>query len=239
MSDIKLFDLLMYIPNYLSKDKCNQLINYYNKNQQYQAYESSLDPNGEHKQSTFKCIEVIPQCEEVILLRNSVADLVSKYKTYLQSFNSFHDYIQANDCFNYVHKYRILKYDVGTSIHQHSDHDILTYGSCTINLNDDYEGGAFTFFKGRNKIDLKQGDAIVFPADYFWVHEVATITKGTRYAFNCFLLKLLDDHSRSFSKISSSMLRYENEVHYIGVKETYQVEECHTDSNEEIPFNYQ
>ena len=79
MSDIKLFDLLMHIPNYLSKDKCNQLINYYNKNQQYQSYESSLDPNGNYKQSTFQCIEVIPQSDEVILLRNSVTDLVSKY----------------------------------------------------------------------------------------------------------------------------------------------------------------
>jgi hypothetical protein len=129
--------------------------------------------------------------------------------------------------------------NVGTSIHQHSDHDSLTYGSCTINLNEDYEGGAFTFFKGRNKIDLKQGDAIVFPADYFWVHEVATITKGTRYAFNCFLLKLLDDHCRSFSTLRSAIPRYENEVHYIGVKEIDQVEEYHTDSDEEIPFNYQ
>ena len=38
------------------------------------------------------------------------------------------------------------------------------------------------------KLYLKQGDVLIFPADYHWVHEVKPITKGTRYSVNCFLL---------------------------------------------------
>ena len=34
---------------------------------------------------------------------------------------------------------------------------------------------------------LGKGVALIFPAGYFWVHEVDKITKGTRYSINSFL----------------------------------------------------
>ena len=37
------------------------------------------------------------------------------------------------------------------------------------------------------QIKLKQGDALIFPADHYWVHEVKPINKGVRYSVNCFL----------------------------------------------------
>tara|TARA_R110000851_G_scaffold151527_2_gene292755 strand:+ start:74 stop:433 length:360 start_codon:yes stop_codon:yes gene_type:complete len=81
-----------------------------------------------------------------------------------------------------------MKYQIGNKIHPHVDHDPHVYGSCTFNLNEDYEGGEFGFFRDKKNIDLKQGDVLIFPADYHWVHEVKPITKGTRYSVNCFLL---------------------------------------------------
>jgi hypothetical protein len=191
--DIKLFDLLLHIPNYMSKRDCESLMKHYDEIETKKSsfYEASMAPEGIRKRSTFTCVELVePQSIELNLLRFAVVDLVKKYHEYLESFNSFHMYNIKKGCFNYVHKYRILKYIKGASIHAHSDHAPYGYGSCTINLNEDYEGGEFSFFNGKHEIKLKQGDAMVFPADNFWVHEVKPIISGTRYSFNCFLNKL-------------------------------------------------
>ena len=189
--DIKLFDLLLHIPNYMSKRDCESLINYYNDATEHSYYENSTTPEGVHKHSTFKCIELTnPNHREFSILRFAVVDLVKKYRKYLESFNSFHTHAIKTNTFNYIHKYRLLKYDKGASIHPHSDHAPYGYGSCTINLNEDYEGGEFSFFNGKHEINLKRGDAIIFPADHFWVHEVKPIILGERFSFNSFLNKV-------------------------------------------------
>ena len=97
--------------------------------------------------------------------------------------------------FKHTNAVRILKYNTGAFIKDHSDsgHDhvdvagTLTRGSCTLNLNEDYEGGTFKFFNGQIKEDFKTGDAMFFPADTFWLHGTEPVTKGTRYCINCFL----------------------------------------------------
>ena len=56
----------------------------------------------------------------------------------------------------YPHMYRIMKYETGQWIHPHVDHDPYVYGSCTINLNDEYEGGEFQFWGGKHKVNLEK-----------------------------------------------------------------------------------
>ena len=82
---------------------------------------------------------------------------------------------------------RILKYDVGSYIDDHSDVGGIIRASCTLNLNQDYEGGEFRFFDGQIKEVFKTGDAMLFPAEPIWIHGTEPITKGTRYSINCFL----------------------------------------------------
>jgi len=218
-NDIKLFDLLLHIPNYLSKRDCESLINYYNKveSEKLSYYETSMAPEGVYKKASFKCIEVDdPNSVEFGILRFAVVDLVKKYCDYLESFNSFHNYSIRTGSFNYVHKYRLLKYGEGSSIHQHSDHGPFGYGSCTINLNEDYEGGEFVFFNGKNQIKLKQGDAIVFPADHYWVHEVKTLVSGERYSFNCFLNKVPNEVISNLNNLASYFSHVLQHPCYVG-----------------------
>ena len=85
-----------------------------------------------------------------------------------------------------------MKYETGAEIHPHSDHNSGIYGSISFNLNGNYEGGEFKFFNGNYTVPLSKGDALIFPADYFWVHEVTPVTKGTRYSLNSFLQKYPD-----------------------------------------------
>ena len=82
---------------------------------------------------------------------------------------------------------RIIKYEVGQQIKDHSDVDANIRGSLTINLNDNYEGGEFRFFGGLEKISLSAGEAMLFPAEPVWIHGTEPVTKGARYAINCFL----------------------------------------------------
>ena len=82
-----------------------------------------------------------------------------------------------------------MKYETGAKIHPHTDHIPNIYGSITFNLNNDYEGGEFKFFNGNYTVSLNKGDALIFPADYFWVHEIPPVTKGVRYSLNSFLIR--------------------------------------------------
>ncbi len=82
---------------------------------------------------------------------------------------------------------RILKYEVGQSIEDHCDVSANIRASCTLNLNEDYEGGEFRFFDGQIKDSYKTGDAMIFPAEPIWIHGTEPKTKGTRYSINCFL----------------------------------------------------
>ena len=82
---------------------------------------------------------------------------------------------------------RILKYKQGDYIKDHLDYDGTVRASCTLNLNEDYEGGEFRFFNGQVKRSFKTGDAMLFPAEPIWIHGTEPITKGIRYSINCFL----------------------------------------------------
>jgi len=107
---------------------------------------------------------------------------------------------------NFPHRHRILCYEEGTSIHQHIDWDHFIHGSCTFNLNDDYEGGIFSFFDGQLQYKLGLGDALIFPATPYWAHEVTPITKGTRYSTNTFITSMPEELRLEFVKKANEFI---------------------------------
>ena len=80
--------------------------------------------------------------------------------------------------------YALLKYETGGFYSEHVDHspDNTRAVSCSIILNDDYEGGEFSFFGREHIIKASKGDVIMFPSNFVYRHEVLPVTKGTRYA---------------------------------------------------------
>jgi len=80
---------------------------------------------------------------------------------------------------------QLIRYQPGHKFEEHIDH----YGganrtlSSSIVLNQDYEGGELTFWQGQYQVpDLRTGDAVVFPSNFCYPHEVRPVTAGTRYA---------------------------------------------------------
>jgi len=189
--DIKLTDLIYHQEKFLTDDECDYLINESNTRKfEYELEHCPEATSGIDTYSTFKKVELKIGTEGWQIVHNATEKMINQYHEYLDSFDAFH--IAYREALLFSHQYRLLKYETGTKIHQHIDHDAFIYGSCTFNLNEDYEGGEFAWFRGKHKLKLGRGDALIFPADFFWVHEVLPITKGIRYSTNSFLLQIPD-----------------------------------------------
>lgn len=186
--------------NLLTEEECNFLIETFNSHQQEIYLENC--PNaftGLDQHSTFLAQTLKENTEAGNLVHSKVKEMVNLFHEYLDSFNMFH--VLRKTVMVYPHKYRLLKYEKGAQIHPHSDYSQGVYGSCTINLNDNYTGGEFGFWGNKKKIKLKRGEGLIFPADLYWVHQVNPIKKGKRYSTNCFLQEFKGEYSDNYNYI--------------------------------------
>jgi hypothetical protein len=77
----------------------------------------------------------------------------------------------------------LLRYDKSGYLPAHQDQGVSTRVlSVLLYLNDDYEGGEITFRNSKITFKPKPGSVLFFPSNFLYVHEVAPITKGPRYA---------------------------------------------------------
>jgi len=198
--------LALKIPNFLTHEECDGLINEFNQRREEKTLENSKNYHtNSHRTSTFTVVPLIPRTPNFNLIRLKTKEAILQYLEYLSKPNYF--FVDSlKNTLNYSHSYRIMEYTTGAEIHPHSDHDTGTYGSISFNLNENYEGGEFKFFNGNYTVPLGKGDALIFPADYFWVHEVSPVTKGTRYSMNSFLRRFpgnLDTHTNHLGNLLS------------------------------------
>ena len=86
---------------------------------------------------------------------------------------------------------KFIKYSSNQTMKVHCDHihdifDGTNKGIPILSiiglLNDDYEGGNLVMF-GDKKINIKEGDLIIFPSLFLFPHEIEPITKGIRYSY--------------------------------------------------------
>ena len=190
--DFKIKDLKFHIDGLVPKNICNSFINLFEKHKDKTLKESSYKYNEKKNvQDNFTCLNLT----ELSAVDNNFTEPLNVAKKYLFiMIKNYTIYLQNNVSSNFDDKLisnssniRILKYDVGQHIKDHSDVDGTIRASCTLNLNEDYEGGEFRFFNGRIKESFKTGDAMIFPAEPIWIHGTEPITKGARYSINCFL----------------------------------------------------
>jgi predicted 2-oxoglutarate/Fe(II)-dependent dioxygenase YbiX len=191
--DYKIADLKYRINGLVPKKVCKQLIDVFEK------YPELVCTEHSYKYETEKMEDDNYGCLNLSRTTNPNEDILSALKLAQQYINimvmNYVLYIRTrkisplftNHYLNATHNIRILKYQEGQYIKDHADVDARTRGSCTLNLNEDYEGGEFRFFDGQIKESFKTGDAMFFPAEPIWIHGTEPITKGTRYTINCFL----------------------------------------------------
>lgn len=188
MTSIQLIDQLLVIPKLLSSFECKTLIDYYDNKKEVALYERNVDANTNQPVSTTFQVKTIDENTEAYSLAyKKVEEALSAWLKHLEVFNAFHVSRLAHKL-NFPHSLRILKYDTGSFINPHTDFERFGFASCTLNLNSSYTGGEFSFFNKKYNVELGEGDALVFPTNLFWIHEVLPILSGSRYAMNTFIL---------------------------------------------------
>ena len=114
-------------------------------------------------------------------LYNCIATLIKKYES---------DCAREGLSISQDTGYELLRYREGQFYVQHTDHfkENPRVASCSICLNDDYEGGEFAFFDRNKVIKPKKGSVIMFPSSFMFPHEVMPVTRGNRYAIITWLV---------------------------------------------------
>lgn len=178
----------------IPEDICNYFINFYNKNENEKIIEK--ETSYKYKTNTFETDNFNSMNLSFLSLKDEkYKKPLNVAKRYLSiMITNYVMHIKKNICPTFNMDYvtqseniRILKYKKGEFIGDHSDVDQRIRASCTLNLNENYEGGEFRFFDGKEKLSFKTGDALFFPAEPIWVHGTEPIKNGTRYSINCFL----------------------------------------------------
>lgn len=90
--------------------------------------------------------------------------------------------------------FRVNKYEKGGYMSLHCDNIHHSHGqqygypqaTCLLFLNDDFKGGQFIV--SDLHLNIKKGDALIFPSNFMFPHEVKKIEEGTRWTIVSWLL---------------------------------------------------
>lgn len=198
-------ELMLVVKNVLTPDECQSIINEFERKKIKAVKEANTPAFGEEIiPSNYRSVELDNRSSNYNLITSKMNFCLQTWVDYLREKNKFHIFgLKIN--LKFPHRVRILKYSKNEFINPHSDFSTGTFASVTLNLNDDYTGGKFVFMNGLFEAELGRGDAVIFPADYFWVHEITPVIEGNRYSVNSFILS----HPLDFcDKIRTNMLEY-------------------------------
>lgn len=191
--DYKISDLKYRINGLVPKNICQKLIETFEKYPELSGPEQSYKYKDKKiKLDNFRCLnlsQINNPNEEILYALNKakkyIAIMIANYVLHIKTKKISPDFSDKLICL--TDNIRILKYGIGQCIEDHSDIGGTIRASCTLNLNENYQGGEFRFFNGQIKEVFKTGDAMLFPAEPIWIHGTEPITEGTRYSINCFL----------------------------------------------------
>lgn len=181
-------DQILWIKAALSPQQCDQLIEEYEARSAASEIERCLHANtGRLQASTFRKIALEEGSPNWHTVFHSTESSAQQWMEHLAQFRAFH-LPALRVLLKCSHQYRLMKYLPGGWIHPHIDGNPYINASCTFQLNDEFEGGEFWFWNGQHRIRMGRGDALIFPAGPFWVHEVRNVVSGVRYSVNSFIL---------------------------------------------------
>jgi hypothetical protein len=183
----RLSDFIVVIRGLASQEKCNEIINLYKDHELIDWASTTNGMNLDHrkvKQLWVSSQPVTSAGEKFVDADKDIFNIMKKAKdiyaeTLVKKRNISHiPQINSDEGYQFLH------YSEGYYFKQHVDNfpgaaRVLT---CTLNLNSDYDGGLFRFLSGEFDVSLGAGDAVVFPSNFMFPHEVTEITSGDRFS---------------------------------------------------------
>lgn len=195
MMDLKVKDLIYRKDKIMPKEVCNYFIDLFKNNIDKTSKEAStkhiINEGLAYKLDNFKSLDLSklykdsPEIEKAKNLAFKYIEMM--ILNYTQHLKINISPVINNAWWTTTANIRVMRYQEGEQILDHLDVNKRNRAACTINLNEDYEGGEFSFFSGKELYTLKTGDSIFFPAEPIFIHGTKKITKGIRYSINCFL----------------------------------------------------
>lgn len=182
-----LADAIFIVPNALSPQICRDIIAFYEGQGNWRASTYS-DDKGVVTDSTGRVAMaecwLQPEHPHFDAVRDATIESAAKYgqehaDLFLQKAGGF----RLNRYYENGFMSRHVDYIHGS----HGQQQGFPSVSSLLILNDDFEGGALTFF-GHHVIPPEPGQAILFPSSFLFPHEVTRVTQGTRYSIVSWLL---------------------------------------------------
>ncbi|MFK8050672.1 MAG: 2OG-Fe(II) oxygenase [Halioglobus sp.] len=185
---MSVLDYIRYFPNFVDSQLCDDVLNHYKENAQWQSSTFS-DGTG-----------VLPGSEERVKMDEYWIHQDEKYYHELKVFfrNAVMEYIQAfpqiaPQAFT---SFRMNHYPVGGFMESHIDNIHHSHGqeygyphlTALVLLNDDYAGGDFELCGGGFVANKQKGSVIVFPSNFMFPHEVKRVTEGDRFSLMTWIM---------------------------------------------------
>jgi alkylated DNA repair dioxygenase AlkB len=179
-----LSDYIMYLPDFFDKKLADDLLAEYADSDDWE--QSAIGGQDAVVDTSIRGAKVIAMSQDRVLRKNfdvrrsldmrmhEVAS--SAIKTYIGKFPKCAISMDTG--------YELLRYTEGMGYSQHVDDfsDFPRVISCSFGINDDFEGGEFTFFDNAMSFTQKKGSVLLFPSNFMFPHQVNKVTKGTRYS---------------------------------------------------------
>ena len=184
---MKWIDWVGHYKNILSVELCNQIIDYkFDYVKSTYATHKGLSPDEKRVEMD----EIWIRKDHTFYkdLNDAVTKVAKKYTVKMKSFHDRDFVVQKTTDF------RLNKYDVGGYMSRHCDNIHHSHGqtfgypqaSVLLFLNDNFKGGEFLVSEEQPKI--KTGEALIFPSNFMFPHEVKEITQGTRWSIVSWLM---------------------------------------------------
>ncbi len=175
-------DYIVVIKNALTDPLCDAILNEFKNSDEWQ---DSVVGLGTVQKNIRNCQTIVVSYPYTIQKNKKVRLKLDKY-IFLSASKCIQEY---NNKFPHCNieedsGYELLKYPEGCFYIQHTDSfkGRPRTVSCSFILNDDFEGGEFAFFDKELIYKVEKGDAIMFPSNFMYPHEIMPVTKGTRYS---------------------------------------------------------
>jgi predicted 2-oxoglutarate/Fe(II)-dependent dioxygenase YbiX len=179
----KIEDYIYIVKNALNLNLCDEILDEFKNSDEW--LDTTIGNNASVDKQIRNCQAIIISYPHIIQknnevrhqLDNSIFDGAAKC---IQEYNNKFPHCKIEEDSGY----ELLKYPEGCFYKQHTDSFKARPRavSCSFILNDDFEGGEFAFFDKELKYKLEKGDALMFPSNFMYPHEIMPVTKGTRYS---------------------------------------------------------
>jgi 2OG-Fe(II) oxygenase superfamily len=179
--DTKLSDFISIENGILNEDLCDRILNEYKNNHNF----TSAITGGGLNVDIRNCSRIGLSEQHIISENYDVRskidyEIFQSVQKALEIYSKKHPHFQINIDTGY----ELLEYKEGQFYKEHVDSFSQQQRSlsCSIALNEDFEGGEFAFFNRQIQIRSPKGSAIIFPSNFMFPHEIMPVKRGTRYS---------------------------------------------------------